>query len=76
MKILKNKIRCRKCNDIIESRTRHDYQVCECGLVSVDGGKEYFRRGFTNSPEEDYEELSITVEHLNIDASLKENGND
>jgi hypothetical protein len=33
------------CFDIIESKHRHDYVTCSCGEISVDGGKDYLRRG-------------------------------
>ena len=56
-KIKVNKIRCKNCGDIIESKTVHDFKTCKCGNVSVDGGKEYLRRSFKNS-REDYEDLS------------------
>ena len=39
----KNKIRCRKCGDVIESTHRHDFVRCSCGAVSVDGGNDYWR---------------------------------
>ena len=57
-KIIKNSIRCKKCGDIIESKNVHDLVSCKCGNCSVDGGKQYIRRIFTTTPEEDYEELS------------------
>ena len=56
-KIKINKIRCKRCGDIIESKTAHDFKFCKCGAVAVDGGKEYLRRCFINT-EDDYEELS------------------
>ena len=56
-KIKINKIRCKRCGDIIESKTAHDFKFCKCGVVAVDGGKEYLRRCFINI-EDDYEELS------------------
>lgn len=56
-KIKINKIRCKRCGDIIESKTVHDFKFCNCGAVAVDGGKEYLRRCFINT-EDDYEELS------------------
>ena len=56
-KIKINKIRCKRCEDIIESKTAHDFKFCKCGVVAVDGGKEYLRRCFINI-EDDYEELS------------------
>lgn len=42
--IISNKARCKKCNDIIESRHRHDFVTCSCGALSVDGGKDYLKR--------------------------------
>lgn len=56
-KIKVNKIRCKRCGDIIESKTGHDFKFCKCGAVAVDGGKEYLRRCFINT-NDDYEELS------------------
>lgn len=44
MATLKNKIQCRKCKDIIESKFRHDFVTCSCGAVSTDGGNDYWRR--------------------------------
>lgn len=43
-KIKSNKIRCRKCGEIIESVSVHDFKFCKCGAVAVDGGHEYLRR--------------------------------
>jgi len=54
-KILVNKIRCKKCNEVIESTHRHDFKFCKCGTVAVDGGKDYLRRCGNR---EDWEELS------------------
>ena len=55
-KILVNKIKCKKCGDVIESKSRHDFKSCSCGAVSVDGGLDYIRRC---GEEDDYEELSV-----------------
>ena len=52
-----NMAKCLLCGDIIVSEHRHDHQACSCGMLKVDGGKEYIRRGFRN--EKDYEEMSI-----------------
>ena len=54
--IISNKIKCKKCGDIIESKSTNDYKRCSCGAVAVDGGKDYLKRIGT---EEQYEELSI-----------------
>ena len=39
------KIKCLKCNDIIESLSVHDFKYCKCGACSIDGGNEYTRIG-------------------------------
>ena len=54
--IISNKIKCKKCGDIIESKSTNDYKGCPCGVVAIDGGKDYLKR---IGNEEDYEELSI-----------------
>lgn len=56
-KIIVNKIRCKRCGDIIESKYRHDYVECSCGACSVDGGMDYLKRGYKYSLD-DIEELS------------------
>ena len=43
-KILVNKIQCNKCKDIIESKHVHDFKLCSCKSIAVDGGLEYLRR--------------------------------
>ena len=43
-KIITNKIKCRKCGDVLESVFTHDLKRCKCGSVEIDGGKEYLRR--------------------------------
>ena len=42
--IVKNMIKCKKCGDVIESKSVHDFQTCSCGACSVDGGHAYLRR--------------------------------
>lgn len=41
--IISNKIKCKKCGDIIESKSTNDYKKCSCGAVAVDGGKDYLK---------------------------------
>lgn len=65
-KIICNKIKCKHCGDIIESKYTHDFKFCSCKKVYVDGGKLYLRRGFPDGNWEDhYEELSIEEEDNN-----------
>ena len=42
--ILSNKIQCKQCGDVIESKHVHDFKMCECNAVGVDGGRDYLRR--------------------------------
>lgn len=44
--IKKNRIKCLFCNDIIESKSVHDYKKCKCGKVATDGGTQYIRISF------------------------------
>lgn len=56
--IISNKIKCKKCGDVIESKSTNDLKRCSCGAVAVDGWKEYLKR---LGNEKDYEDLSIKV---------------
>lgn len=73
-KIVVNKIRCKKCGDIIESKSVHDFVTCKCGAVSVDGGHNYIRRCGNL---EDFEDLSEYEESVAdaIRAFCEENSN-
>jgi hypothetical protein len=56
---LENKIRCKRCGEILISETRNDIKICKCGKVGIDGGLSYIRRIGKKS---DRIELSIFVE--------------
>lgn len=51
-----NSAQCLDCGDILVSEHRHDYKVCTCGNVFVDGGTAYVRHGWNNKS--DYVDLS------------------
>lgn len=55
--IVANRVQCLVCNDIIESRHRHDFEMCSCGATFVDGGKDY-QRVLGNS----WKDLSVTTD--------------
>lgn len=58
-RIVTNKIKCKKCGDVIESTHRHDFKWCKCHSVAVDGGHDYLKRcGVPGG----WEELSESVE--------------
>ena len=46
---MKNRIRCLKCNDLLHSKSRHDFQQCKCGAVFCDGGNDYQRLGYNSA---------------------------
>lgn len=60
--ILRNALECRKCGQIIESKSVHDFVYCSCRSIFVDGGHEYLRRGgnledMIERSEMDYQEI-------------------
>ena len=56
----RNAIQCTVCDDVIESKHRHDFKWCSCGSCAVDGGNDYLRR--LGDPS-NWIELSITKEN-------------
>ncbi|OAB34530.1 DUF7695 domain-containing protein [Paenibacillus macquariensis] len=44
IQIKRNKIRCKRCLDIVESTFVYECKFCSCGAIGVDGGREYLRR--------------------------------
>lgn len=42
---MKNRAKCKKCNSIIESLHRTDYQICICNEISVYGGPDLMQCG-------------------------------
>jgi phage FluMu protein Com len=61
--IVHNRIRCKHCGDVIESKHTHHYVTCKCGKVACDGGKEYLKRSFPSHPgHEHYEDLSVVID--------------
>jgi len=37
---IRHAIYCKICKETVESKSVHDYKVCKCGTVGVDGGVE------------------------------------
>lgn len=42
---MRNRVQCKICFDVIESKTVHDFVVCKGGHIFTDGGQEYQRCG-------------------------------
>ena len=43
--IIRNAVKCNKCQEVLQSTHVHDYVECMCQETMVDGGNEYFRYG-------------------------------
>jgi hypothetical protein len=64
-KVIRNRLRCRKCDTIVESKHRHDFARCRCGACAADGGLEYLRRvGDLDAMEELSEVVEVTDDRL------------
>lgn len=57
--ILHNRAKCLACGDVIESTYTHEFVICSCGNLSVDGGHDYLKRSVKDDSK--YEELSVTI---------------
>ena len=57
MTLLRNRIKCKHCGDVIESTHVHDFKYCGCGKVFIDGGREYCRYGFPGGDPGDHIEF-------------------
>ncbi len=42
--LIHNRAKCLICGDVLESLHVHDFKVCSCGNISVDGGLQYIKR--------------------------------
>lgn len=73
MRIIRNRARCKRCGDVVESNYRHDFQPCCCGAIAVDGGHDYLRR---MGKAEDIEEMNeLMPEPWPIECVLEEGHN-
>lgn len=43
-RIIRNAAICMDCDDLIESTHRHDFKMCKCRAIGVDGGHSYLKR--------------------------------
>lgn len=42
---MRNRAKCKKCEDVIESKFKNDFVKCSCDEIWIDGGQEYYRAG-------------------------------
>ena len=40
------RVKCKLCGDVIQSLHRHDWKMCKCKSIFVDGGGDYLRTGW------------------------------
>lgn len=57
--ILRNSARCLNCWEEVHSESQHDFVVCKCRNVAVDGGRRYLKRSVRDA--KDYQDTSIIV---------------
>lgn len=63
---MRNRAKCKACEEVIESFHRHDYVSCKCGQIAVDGGTDCYRaaaKDWTNfvRVDDDDREIEVTV---------------
>ena len=46
-KVIVNRVRCKRCHDVISSSYRHDLRNCACNSIYIDGGTDYQRCGWS-----------------------------
>ena len=54
--IIRNSAKCKNCGDEIESKDSHDFVMCKCKKISIDGGLSYLKR---SGDPEFFEDTSI-----------------
>lgn len=80
-KILRNMAKCLDCEDVIESKSVHDFRTCKCGNLSVDGGLDYIKRSSKNFNFEDLSKFNLNFLEIldnlkeKFDEKLKKSGN-
>jgi hypothetical protein len=45
------KIKCMKCEDVIQSMYRHDFKWCKCKSIAIDGGGDYTKISYDEDVE-------------------------
>lgn len=62
---LSNQVRCLVCHDTPYSSHRHDYVMCKCGAVGVDGGMSSARVIYTGL--HNWEDMSIHISECDFE---------
>jgi len=75
---MRNRAKCKSCNDVLESYHRGDYVECKCGEISISGGNETYEcyaRDWENFVRVDDEDNEIMV-RIEEDVKPLYNGDD
>ena len=67
---MRNRAKCKLCNEVLESFHQHDYVSCKCGEIAIDGGQSYFRafaKDWANFLRVDDEDREIEVRVVDKD---------
>jgi hypothetical protein len=68
---MRNRAKCRKCKEVIESFYLNDYVACKCGEISVEGGNMHYKasaidwKNFIRVDDED-NEIEITLQEKEV----------
>lgn len=63
-KVTINKVGCKRCNDIIESKHEHDFRKCKCGLIFIDGGTTYQKHGLSVNLTEEKDRIENYIDFI------------
>lgn len=69
---MRNRAKCKLCNDILESFHHHDFVTCRCGEISVDGGQHHFKcsaKDFKNFLRIDDHDNEIPIKYVDKEPS-------
>lgn len=58
-KIIRNSVKCHKCDTEVESAYVHHFIACQCGNIAADGGKAYLHRVGPGISDKSYSDTSI-----------------
>lgn len=70
MTVKVNVCRCPGCGDDIYSRAPHDFRVCTCGAIFVDGGFELLRYGFLVDRKPEWSDIYVHELEINADKDI------
>lgn len=72
MAIRVNVCRCPACGDDIYSRATHDFRVCTCGAIFIDGGFEPYapRYGFLLDRKPEWSDIYVHELEINADKDI------